>query len=313
MEDLALDKSTREWWKLTDPMQQPLDSRKENEWWAVVERWFRIEFPSHGSVQFTRKAYVLNVPAYFPAEVPVDHFAEAAEWGRIYKLKSFEIFKGYDNIYIYLETNQPSELSSLLKKISSELKTDSLPEPMTEVFHTENKNSLIGKQAKKVFVTGCFDMLHSGHIAFLQEAATFGDLYVSIGTDENVYQLKGRFPVNTQDERKYMIDALACVKKCIVNSGRGYIDFENELRDVLPDIFVVNRRWSHTCQAGTLRRNGDRIPCSETDTACRFTCKINLYPANRVYYSLPHRPGRRMARSAFRFEIPSRGCTDHQY
>ena len=83
-------------------------------------------------------------------------------------------------------------------------------------------------------------MLHSGHIAFMQEAATYGDLYVSIGADENVHHLKGRYPVNTQDERKYMIDSLACVKKCMVNTGWGIIDFEKELVEVKPDIFIVN-------------------------------------------------------------------------
>lgn len=93
---------------------------------------------------------------------------------------------------------------------------------------------------KKVFVTGCFDMLHSGHVAFLKEASSYGDLYVGIGSDANVYNLKGRYPVNTQDERKYMIEALSCVKECYINSGWDIIDFENELQLVKPDIFVVN-------------------------------------------------------------------------
>jgi cytidyltransferase-like protein len=51
---------------------------------------------------------------------------------------------------------------------------------------------------KKVFVTGCFDLLHSGHIAFLKEAAMFGDLYVCIGSDENVFNLKGRYPITNR-------------------------------------------------------------------------------------------------------------------
>ena len=46
---------------------------------------------------------------------------------------------------------------------------------------------------KKVFVSGCFDLLHSGHIAFLETAASYGDLYVCIGSDKTVYDLKGRF------------------------------------------------------------------------------------------------------------------------
>jgi cytidyltransferase-like protein len=93
---------------------------------------------------------------------------------------------------------------------------------------------------KKVFVTGCFDMLHSGHIAFLKEAATYGDVYVGLGSDKNVHNLKGRYPVFSQDERKYMLEALSCVKECLINTGWGIIDFEKELQLVKPDIFIVN-------------------------------------------------------------------------
>lgn len=92
----------------------------------------------------------------------------------------------------------------------------------------------------KVFVTGCFDMLHSGHVAFLSEAAQFGNLFVCIGSDENVKNLKGRYPVTNQHERKYMLEALACVHRVYINSGKGIIDFENELREVSPHIFIVN-------------------------------------------------------------------------
>lgn len=93
---------------------------------------------------------------------------------------------------------------------------------------------------KKVFVSGCFDMLHSGHVAFLNEAAFYGDLYVCIGSDKTVFELKGRFPVITEDERRYMIGALKCVHECRVNTGNGIIDFRNELDAIRPDIFVVN-------------------------------------------------------------------------
>lgn len=93
---------------------------------------------------------------------------------------------------------------------------------------------------KKVFVTGCFDMLHSGHVAFLKEAATFGNVYVGIGSDENVNKIKGRYPVVSQNERKYMLESLSCVKHCCVNSGLGVMDFINELNKIKPDIFIVN-------------------------------------------------------------------------
>lgn len=93
---------------------------------------------------------------------------------------------------------------------------------------------------KKVFVSGCFDLLHSGHIAFLQEAASYGDLYVALGSDQTVYDLKGRVPVNSQEERLYMVSALAFVKKAFVSRGSGMLDFVDEFKEIAPDIFIVN-------------------------------------------------------------------------
>jgi len=93
---------------------------------------------------------------------------------------------------------------------------------------------------KKVLVSGCFDLLHSGHVAFLKNAANYGDLYVCIGSDKTVHGLKGRYPVITQDERKYMIENLACVKECKINKGSGLLDFMAELEEIQPHVFVVN-------------------------------------------------------------------------
>ena len=93
---------------------------------------------------------------------------------------------------------------------------------------------------KKVFVSGCYDMLHSGHVAFFEEAASHGDLYVGIGSDKTIYELKARKTINTEAERLYMVKALRVVKDAWVNSGSGLLDFEKELRELKPDIFFVN-------------------------------------------------------------------------
>ncbi len=103
-----------------------------------------------------------------------------------------------------------------------------------------NIAAIIPMNRKKVFVSGCFDLLHSGHIAFLTEAARYGNLYVCIGSDQTVFELKGRYPVITQAERKYMLEALKCVSECRINTGSGLLDFVNELKDIRPDVFVVN-------------------------------------------------------------------------
>jgi cytidyltransferase-like protein len=93
---------------------------------------------------------------------------------------------------------------------------------------------------KRIFVSGCFDILHSGHIAFLKEAAQFGDLYVGLGSDKTIYDLKGRRTINSEDERLYMLEALSCVHKVNVNKGSGILDFLEDMKSLHPDVFIVN-------------------------------------------------------------------------
>ena len=93
---------------------------------------------------------------------------------------------------------------------------------------------------KKVFVSGCYDMLHSGHVAFFEEAAQYGDLYVGIGSDKTINELKARKTFNNEQERLYMVKSLKSVKDAWVNSGSGLLDFLDELKTLKPDIFFVN-------------------------------------------------------------------------
>ena len=94
--------------------------------------------------------------------------------------------------------------------------------------------------AKKVFVSGCFDMLHSGHVEFFSQAAKYGDLYVALGSDKTVFELKGRLPVNGEQERLFMVRSVSSVKDAFISRGSGILDFETELREIMPDYFVVN-------------------------------------------------------------------------
>ena len=69
-------------------------------------------------------------------------------------------------------------------------------------------------QGETVVVTnGCFDILHAGHVTYLQEAAKLGDrLVVAVNSDETVRELKGpERPVNPVDNRMTVLSALACV------------------------------------------------------------------------------------------------------
>ena len=77
--------------------------------------------------------------------------------------------------------------------------------------------------AKKVIVSGCFDLLHSGHIAFFREAASYGDLYVALGSDKTIFDLKGRVPINTEKERLYMVRSVKCVKDAFISQSSPYL------------------------------------------------------------------------------------------
>ena len=93
---------------------------------------------------------------------------------------------------------------------------------------------------KKVFVSGCYDLLHSGHVEFFQQASQFGDLYVGIGSDATYLEYKHRKPMFPQEERLFMVRNIKAVKEAYINEGSGVIDFIPTLDIVKPDIFVVN-------------------------------------------------------------------------
>ena len=93
---------------------------------------------------------------------------------------------------------------------------------------------------KKVFVSGCYDMLHSGHVAFFKEASKYGDLYVGIGSDATIFQLKARRTICAEAERLYMVKSIRYVTDAFINPGSGMMDFVETVERVKPDIFVVN-------------------------------------------------------------------------
>ena len=89
-----------------------------------------------------------------------------------------------------------------------------------------------------MFVSGCFDLLHSGHVAFFRAASQLGDVYVSVGNDANVTALK-KAPMFPEQERVYMVGAIRWVHHAFVAKGMGH-DQSLDLDDVKPDIFFVN-------------------------------------------------------------------------
>ena len=96
----------------------------------------------------------------------------------------------------------------------------------------------------KVFVSGCYDLLHSGHVEFFRQAAQYGDLYVGIGSDKTYLGYKHRKTVYAEQERLFMVKSIRYVKDAYINAGSGVMDFVPTLDVVKPDIFVVNEDGS---------------------------------------------------------------------
>lgn len=108
----------------------------------------------------------------------------------------------------------------------------------------------------RVFVSGCYDMLHSGHVAFFREAAQYGDLYVGIGSDATIRELKGRKTIYAEAERLYMVKSIRYVTDACINAGSGMMDFVESVDYFRPDIFVVNEDGSSAEKETFCRQRG---------------------------------------------------------
>lgn len=93
---------------------------------------------------------------------------------------------------------------------------------------------------KKVFVSGCYDLLHSGHVEFFRQAAEYGDLYVGIGSDATILHYKGHRTLWNEQDRLFMVKSIRYVKDACINAGSGIMDFIPTVDMLKPDILVVN-------------------------------------------------------------------------
>jgi D-beta-D-heptose 7-phosphate kinase/D-beta-D-heptose 1-phosphate adenosyltransferase len=111
-----------------------------------------------------------------------------------------------------------------------------------------------------VFTNGVFDLLHPGHVRYLQQARALGDaLIVGVNSDRSVRALKGPTrPITTEDERAEMIAALACVDAAVVFDE----DTPWQLIAALqPDVLVKGADWAEDAIVGrdVVEARGGRV------------------------------------------------------
>jgi rfaE bifunctional protein nucleotidyltransferase chain/domain len=120
---------------------------------------------------------------------------------------------------------------------------------MTNTF-ADSWHALVDQSKKarsggKTIVTtnGCFDILHRGHVRYLQYAKSLGDfLFVGINSDASVRQIKGpKRPINSEDARAEVLRALSCVDGvCVFNEATP----ETWLQAIQPHIHVKGADWN---------------------------------------------------------------------
>lgn len=105
-----------------------------------------------------------------------------------------------------------------------------------ELFLAKNKNKKI------VFTNGCFDILHAGHVTYLNEAKKLGDLlFIGLNSDQSIRELKGPLrPICSELERKFLLENLRCV---------DFVEIFNEstplelIEKVRPQLLVKGGDW----------------------------------------------------------------------
>jgi len=98
-----------------------------------------------------------------------------------------------------------------------------------------NTLRLLGK--KIVFTNGCFDIIHAGHIDYLQKAKSLGDyLILGLNSDSSVRRLKGEArPINHEQDRAFVLSAMQCVDCIVLFSEDTPIDL---IETITPNVLV---------------------------------------------------------------------------
>lgn len=145
------------------------------------------------------------------------------------------------------------------------------------------------KKNKRVFVSGCYDMLHSGHVAFFKEASKYGDLYVGIGSDKTIEELKNRKTVCSEKERLYMVKAIRYVTDACINSGSGMMDFIESVDRFKPDVFVVNSDGGSDTKRRFCEERGIEYVVLEREPEDGLQARSTTALRKEVKSSLPYR------------------------
>jgi rfaE bifunctional protein nucleotidyltransferase chain/domain len=116
------------------------------------------------------------------------------------------------------------------------------------------------RDKKIVFTNGCFDILHRGHIAYLNEAKSLGDvLVIGLNSDSSVKDLKGETrPINGELDRKFVLENLKSVDYVFIFDEQTPL---NLIKELTPDVLVKGGDWKIEQIVGSdyVLKNGGKV------------------------------------------------------
>ena len=131
---------------------------------------------------------------------------------------------------------------------------------------------------KIIFVNGCFDVLHPGHIQLFKYAKSLGDyLIVAIDSDKRVSEMKGpERPIFSQSDRSQTLEAIRYIDVVYIFDSKE--DLENLLKDIAPDIMIVGSDWK-----------GKEVVGEQYAKTVRFFDRVGEYSTTKTLQGLTYR------------------------
>lgn len=131
---------------------------------------------------------------------------------------------------------------------------------------------------KIIFVNGCFDVLHPGHIQLFKYAKSLGDyLIVAIDSDKRVSEMKGpERPIFSQSDRSQTLEAIRYID--VVHIFDSKEDLENLLKSIAPDIMIVGSDWK-----------GKEVVGEQYAKTVRFFDRVGGYSTTKTLQGLTYR------------------------
>ena len=131
---------------------------------------------------------------------------------------------------------------------------------------------------KLIFVNGCFDILHPGHIKMFEHARSLGTkLIVAIDSDQKVKQMKGDSrPINNQDDRKFILEAIRHIDEVIIFNSKD--ELQELVKTIKPAIMMVGSDYK-----------GKEVVGSDYAKEVRFFTKVEGYSTSKIIESITDR------------------------